>query len=78
MPILDIIFWLAILMCLAGQVLNSMRIIWCWPVWMIGGAVVCYQLFLGQIWQQVALQICYWILSCVGWYQWRKMDKDKR
>jgi len=69
------IFWGAIVLCLIGQILNSLRIIWCWPAWMIGGAILCYQLYLGEVWQQVILQIIYWFMNIVGWYTWNKKDK---
>lgn len=75
---LDMIFWIAIILCLIGQILNSLRIIWCWPLWMIGGAILCYQLFLDQIWQQVILQIIYWFMNIVGWISWHRLNKKEK
>ncbi len=75
---LDMIFWFAIILCLLGQIFNSLRIIWCWPLWMIGGAILCYQLFLDQIWQQVILQIIYWFMNIVGWITWYRKDKKDK
>jgi len=75
---LDVIFWGAIILCLMGQILNSLRIKWCWPLWMIGGAILCYQLYLDQIWQQVILQIVYWFMNIVGWYSWSRKERAEK
>ena len=75
---LDVIFWIGIILCLIGQVLNSLRIIWCWPLWMIGGAILTYQLFLGEVWQQVVLQIIYWFMNIVGWISWHRLNKREK
>jgi membrane protein implicated in regulation of membrane protease activity len=45
---------------------------------MIGGAILCYQLFLDQIWQQVILQIIYWFMNIVGWITWYRKDKEEK
>jgi hypothetical protein len=45
---------------------------------MIGGAILTYQLFLGEVWQQVILQIIYWFMNIVGWITWHRKEKKEK
>jgi len=67
---------IALLFSFLGIFLNSRKIIWCWPVWILGnGFWIIYDLQENQI-TSVILWAGFIIFNIYGWYQWKK-DKEK-
>jgi hypothetical protein len=69
--------WMATALSLGGLALNSRKVIWCWPVWIVGSGVFLVLAILRQDWPQVALWASYEVLNVLGWRTWYLDGKKK-
>lgn len=67
-----ILGWLATALSLGGLYIAGRKIIWCWPMWIVGSSIFLVQAFVRQDWPQVALFGGYQVLNVLGWIKWRR------
>ena len=53
-----------------GIILNIYKIIWCWPLWLVGNSFWIYWSYNKKEWSQLALWLAYQATNLLGWYQW--------
>lgn len=46
--------------------------IWLWPVGIVTSAVYIWVFFTGKLYADMNLQVYYLVISCLGWYWWRR------
>ena len=78
MLLVDIIGWAGTIFMITGSIINIYKHTWCWPVWILGGGLVCLQGLMLGTWNIVALQLMYMPLNLWGWIQWRKDNENSR
>jgi nicotinamide mononucleotide transporter len=52
--------------------LEIRQTIWLWPVGIITSAVYILVFFTGKLYADMSLQGYYLVISCIGWYWWKK------
>ena len=67
---LKIISWIASIISLIGIMLNAYKIIWCWPVWIIGNLLWLYWSYKKREWAQFILWMVFEVTNIFAWYQW--------
>jgi nicotinamide riboside transporter PnuC len=70
---LKTISWIASSFSLIGIFLNALKLIWCWPVWIIGNLFWIYWAWRKQEWAQVILWAVFELANIFGWYSWAIM-----
>ena len=70
---LKTIGWIASSFSLIGTLLNAFKIIWCWPLWIVGNLFWIYWSWKKKEWSQLVLWIAFQIANMIGWYQWHIM-----
>lgn len=71
MLMVDIIGWSGTILMLIGSIINIYKHTWCWPIWILGGALIIIQSVMIGSWNIVTMQLAYMPLNLFGWYQWR-------
>lgn len=56
---------------IAGALLTTRQIIWCWPVNLVNVACYIYVFFVSRNFAYFGLQIFYLVITLYGWYHWR-------
>ena len=64
------ISWIAAFVSMFGVVLNSYKIIWCWPIWIVSNAIWIYYGVKTKQWSLVILWIVFTFANIFGYYQW--------
>lgn len=64
--------YLASLITLLGVWLNARKLIWCWPVWIVGNVVWVIAYIPRHDWAVVLLDLVMVAANVAGWRQWRK------
>jgi nicotinamide mononucleotide transporter len=55
---------------IAGIFFNANKMIWCWPLWIIGCVCWLWYLVPKKEWTQVVLWVAFLFSNIYGWYQW--------
>lgn len=66
---IEVIKWIACCLSFTGIMLNSQKIILCWPVWMLGSALwagIHYK----KDWPQFVVWAAFFLANIYGWWQW--------
>jgi len=69
---LTLVSWIGTFCSFAGIILNIYKIIWCWPLWLIGNCFWIYWSYKKEAHAQTILWITYQFTNLLGWYQWMK------
>lgn len=67
---LKVISWVGMTCSFIGVVLNVYKIVWCWPIWLIGNCFWIYWSYKKREPAQLILWVVYQIINMLGWYQW--------
>lgn len=67
---LKIISWIASILSLIGTILNAFKMIYCWPVWIVGNFLWIYWSFKKKEWSQFILWVVFQITNIFAWYAW--------
>ena len=62
--------WVAAVFSLVGTIFAAYKIIWCWPIYIIGNFFWIYWSFKKKEWAQLVLWSVFQIANCFAWYQW--------
>jgi len=67
---LTIIGRIATTFSLIGIVLCGLKVIWCWPVWIVSNFFWIYWAIKKKVWSQVILWVAFLLLNVFSWYMW--------
>ena len=67
----EIIGWLGTIFMLLGSITNIYKHLSCWPLWIIGGALIILQAIMQFNWNILVMQLIYMPLNIYGWIEWR-------
>ena len=70
---LNIIGRIATTFSIIGIVLCGLKIIWCWPVWIVSNFFWIYWATKKKVWSQVILWVAFLMLNVFSWYMWLVM-----
>jgi nicotinamide riboside transporter PnuC len=69
---IEIIKWVACVFSFLGILLNTQKIIWCWPMWMLGSLlwiIIHYK----KDYPQFIVWSLFFLANIYGWIEWAKM-----
>lgn len=63
--------WIGSILCIIGILLNSKKLIWCWPVWT--ASTIFWVIFAvqNQQWAILMMEVVFFVANLYGWQQWR-------
>lgn len=69
---------LAVLLGLAYVILAAAESIWCWPAALVSVSLYIYICLEAQLYAETGLQVFYWIMAIVGWWNWSRHNRQAR
>lgn len=69
---------LAVLLGLAYVILAAAESIWCWPAALLSVSLYIYICLEAQLLAETGLQVFYWIMAIVGWWNWTRNKRRIR
>jgi len=66
--------WISFALSIIGLALNTRKIIWCWPIWVVGSITWLIYAFSNNDWPFFTSQIVYLFFNIYGWYKWHKLE----
>lgn len=69
---------LAVLLGLAYVILAAAESIWCWPAALLSVSLYIYICLEAQLFAETGLQVFYWIMAIVGWWNWTRHNRKAR
>jgi len=70
--ILEIIGFIAGVLGVIGVVLNNYKLIWCFPLWLVGNALSAGIHVYTGVYTMALRDAAFFVLSIHGWRHWRK------
>ena len=67
---LKVVGWVATTLSVVGIILNALKMIICWPVWIVSDFFWLYWAIKKKVWSQVWLWIVFMLFNVFGWYMW--------
>jgi nicotinamide mononucleotide transporter len=72
--------WIEVFGAVTGIIFVFLEIrqnLWLWPVGIITSAVYIWVFYTGKLYADMSLQGYYLVISVIGWYWWRRGEKEK-
>ena len=67
---LKVVGWIATSLSVVGIILNALKMIICWPVWIVSNFFWLYWAIKKKVWSQVWLWVVFMVFNVFGWYMW--------
>jgi nicotinamide riboside transporter PnuC len=62
--------WLGVILAVTGIILNSQKIIWCWPFYMTANVFMAIHFAPKKEYPIFLLETIFFFLNIFGWYSW--------
>lgn len=64
--------WIALSLSIIGILLNALKIIWCWPIWVASNVCWLIYSYRNKDRSQLILWTVFLITNFYGWWMWMK------